>query len=77
MIMIRLIKTVKARYINGVIEPMEILEIPDGAEISITINATLSLPEELKDGDWRRWRGVLVGTAALQNHERVHRAEAS
>ncbi|MFC1718493.1 antitoxin family protein [Candidatus Poribacteria bacterium] len=70
-------KTIKARYRNGVIEPMEILEIPDGAEISVTINTTLPLSKEMKDGDWRRWRGVLTGTGALQKHEREHRVENS
>jgi len=41
-----LTKTIKARYKNGVIEPMEALEIPDGAEITVTIDVASALSEE-------------------------------
>ena len=39
-------KTIKARYRNGVIEPMEALDIPDGTEINVTIDVATTLPEE-------------------------------
>ena len=29
----------------------------------------------LKRGDWRRWRGLLKETSALQDHEREHDEE--
>lgn len=73
--MIGLIKTIKGKYRNGVIEPMEILEIPDGVEVTVIIDTTSLPSEEMKAEDWRRWRGVLTGTSALQNHEREHRQE--
>jgi predicted DNA-binding antitoxin AbrB/MazE fold protein len=72
--MIRLIKTIKARYKNGVIEPVETLEIPDDTEITVTIDITSFLPDKIEE-DWRRWRGMLAGTSALRNHEREHREE--
>ena len=68
-------KTIRARYRDGVIEPMEMLDIPDGTELSVTIETAPPLPEETKEGDWQRWRGILKGTSALQDHEREHREE--
>lgn len=68
-------KTIRARYRNGVIEPMEMLDIPDGTELSVTIETALPLPEETKEGDRQRWRRILKGTSALQDHEREHREE--
>ena len=42
-------KTIKAKYKNGIIEPLEIIEIKDGTEINIMIfeNQVL-MPEEEK-----------------------------
>ncbi len=41
-------KIVKAKYKNGVIEPMKSLEIPDDTEITITVNMPSVLSEEEK-----------------------------
>jgi len=42
-----LIKTIKARYRNGLIEPLEEIDLSDGDEITITLEEVSSpLPEE-------------------------------
>jgi predicted DNA-binding antitoxin AbrB/MazE fold protein len=38
-----MLKTIKARYRNGLIEPLEEIEITEGAEITITVSE-LSIP---------------------------------
>ena len=46
-----MLKTIKARYRNGVIEPLEEINLADGAEITITlrdISPPLSEEERLK-----------------------------
>lgn len=45
-------KVVKARYKNGVIEPIESLEIPDDTEITITVNIPSLLSKEER---WNRF----------------------
>jgi len=54
-------KTIKARYKNGIIEPLETIEIKDGTEINIMIfenQALMSEEEKLKRflssaGSWK------------------------
>ena len=41
-----MLKTIKARYRNGVIEPLEKMDIEDGADITITVSEP--------DHHWRR-----------------------
>lgn len=42
-----MLKTIKARYRNGVIEPLEEIDLADGAEITITLDyVSPSLSEE-------------------------------
>jgi len=72
-----LMKTIKATYRNGLIEPMEALEIPNGTELNVTIETTSPLLGRVGEEDWQRWRGILKGTSALQDHEREHREEAN
>lgn len=37
-----MIKTIKAKYTNGALKPLERLDLEEGQEVSITINATES-----------------------------------
>ncbi len=37
-----MLKIIKARYRNGVIEPLEKLDLADGAEITVTLEDALS-----------------------------------
>jgi len=56
-----MLKTIKARYKNGIIEPLEKIELIDGSEINITIDenhALMSEEETLKRflssaGSWK------------------------
>ena len=44
-----MLKTIRARYRNGVIEPLEDVELKDGMEINVTIDSRPSMSEEEKD----------------------------
>ena len=66
-------KAIKAKYKDGVIIPLEKLDMPDGIEISIIINNLKS--EKARNQDWQKLRGILKGTKALQDHEQEHREE--
>jgi predicted DNA-binding antitoxin AbrB/MazE fold protein len=56
-----MLKTIKARYKNGIIKPLEKIELIDGSEINITIDenhALMSEEEKLKRflssaGSWK------------------------
>jgi len=48
-----LLKTIKARYRNGVIEPLEKIDIAEEAEIIVTIDVPASMSEE------ERWKKFL------------------
>ena len=49
-------RTIRARFSQGVIEPLEKVEIPEGKEITITISETLAKEliheEEQRDKEW-------------------------
>lgn len=51
-------KTIKARYHNGLIEPLENIDLTDGAEITVTIDAVSELSEEERQ---RRFRAAAGG----------------
>jgi predicted DNA-binding antitoxin AbrB/MazE fold protein len=69
---IKLVKTIKAKYKNGIIQPLEVLDIPDDIELTVTINI---MTKKSKDNDWQKLRGILKGTTALQDHEKEHKEE--
>jgi hypothetical protein len=54
------------------IEPMEKLEILDGTEITVTIDTGSIALSKVEDSNWWKWRGILKGTSALQEHEQEH-----
>lgn len=70
-----MLKTIKAKYRNGILELMEKLEIPNDIEITITIDANLIMPDDSKDKNWWKWQGILKGTSALKEHEQEHKKE--
>ena len=49
-------RTIRARFLHGVIEPLEKVEIPEGKEITVTIFETLTKEfiheEEQRDREW-------------------------
>jgi len=67
-----LVKTIKAKYKDGIIKPLEVLDIPDDIELTVTINI---MSKKSKDNDWQKLRGILKGTTALQDHEQEHKEE--
>ena len=48
-----MLKTIKARYRNGVIEPLEEIDIAEETEITVTIDVPASISEE------ERWKKFL------------------
>ena len=68
-------KTIKARYKDGIIKPLEILDIPDDSEITITIKIPKISSKKSENDDWQKFRGILEGTNALQDHEREKQEE--
>ena len=61
-----MLKTIKARYRNGLIEPLEEIEITEGAEITITV----SEPPIRKDGldrSFGGWKGLIDADEFLKN----------
>lgn len=55
-------KTIKARYENGVLKPLEPLELKEGEEVQVRIE--ISLRERLKD---------LIGILGRSNEEELER----
>jgi len=53
-----LIKTIKARYRNGVIEPLEEIDIENETEILVTIDVPMTISEEEK---WNRFLSAAGG----------------
>lgn len=51
-----MLRTIRARFSHGVIEPLEKVEMPEGKEITITISETLTKEfiheEEQRDRAW-------------------------
>ncbi len=61
-------RTIRARFKGGVIEPLERIELPDGAEVTVTVATEPS--EEDVDAFRRaagKWRGKLDAEELLRN----------
>jgi len=54
-----LLKTIKARYKNGVIEPLEKIDIEDGAEIAITVSEPAAAGAEGIKKSFGGWKGLI------------------
>jgi predicted DNA-binding antitoxin AbrB/MazE fold protein len=63
----RLLKTVKAVYRNGVIEPLEEMELPDGAEIAITIAEHKRNIHDGLDKSFGGWKGLIDAEKFLKD----------
>jgi len=53
----------------------EQIGLEEGAELAIAVEGQDLVIRKVVGGSWRRWRGVLKGTNALQAHEQEHREE--
>ena len=49
--------------------------LEEGTELAIEIAGQDLIMRKVPSGSWRRWRGVLKGTNALEELEREHREE--
>ena len=63
----RLLKTVKAVYKNGVIEPLEEIELPDGAEITITVSEDKRAAHDGLDRSFGGWIGLIDAEKFLED----------
>lgn len=61
-------RTIKARFSNGVIEPLEKIEIPEGKEVTVTI---AEIPEEEKvdalDATFGAWKDTVDCDELIKN----------
>lgn len=58
-----MLKTIRARYRNGLIEPLEEIDLADGAEIDITVDIRPSMCREEREERFLssagRWRDIV------------------
>lgn len=58
-----MLKTIKARYRNGVIEPLEEIDLADGTEINITIDSRQTMSQEERERRFLssagRWKDIV------------------
>lgn len=59
-------KTIKAKYINGMIEPLEKIDITDGTEIIITVTG-LPLIKDGLDKSFGGWKDLLEPDEFIKN----------
>ena len=61
-------KTIKARFRKGKFEPLEVVDLPDGREVTLTI---VEAPAVLDFSAFRRaagaWKGTLDADALIDN----------
>jgi len=62
-----LIKTIKARYRNGVIEPLEDIDIEDGTEITITVSEPIADAAEGIKRSFGGWKGLIDADQFLKD----------
>jgi predicted DNA-binding antitoxin AbrB/MazE fold protein len=62
-----LLKTVKAVYKNGVIEPLEEIELPEGAEITITVSGDKRIAHDGLDRSFGGWKGLIDAEKFLRD----------
>ncbi|MDQ1317734.1 MAG: hypothetical protein QG588_1387, partial [Candidatus Poribacteria bacterium] len=61
-----MLKTIKARYRNGLIEPLEKININEGMEITITISEP-PIREDGLDRSFGGWKGLIDAEEFLKN----------
>ena len=53
----------------------EQIGLTEGTDLAISVENQDLIMRKVSIGSWRRWRGVLKGSGALQEHEQEHREE--
>ncbi len=62
-----MLKTIKARYRNGVIEPLEKMDIEEGAEITITVSEPVTTAAEGIKKSFGGWKGLIDADQFLKD----------
>jgi len=65
-----MVKTIRARFSKGVIEPLEKIEVADGREITVTIMELPLAPSEKKEGleaTAGGWKGLINAEELKRN----------
>jgi predicted DNA-binding antitoxin AbrB/MazE fold protein len=62
-----LLKTVKAMYKNGVVEPLEKIEFPEGAEITITVSEDKRAAHDGLDKSFGGWKCLIDAERFLRD----------
>jgi len=62
-----MLKTIKARYRNGLIEPLEKINLVEGSEIDITFSEPPDLSEDGLDSSFGGWKGLINAEEFLRN----------
>ena len=62
-----MIRTIRARYRNGVIEPLEDIDIEDGTEITITVSEPIAGAAERIKRSFGGWKGLIDADQFLRD----------
>lgn len=62
-----LLKTIRARYRNGLTEPLENIDLADGAEITITVSEPVDSSENGLSRSFGGWKGLIDAEEFLRN----------
>jgi predicted DNA-binding antitoxin AbrB/MazE fold protein len=60
-------KTIRARYRNGLIEPLENIDFAEGAEITITVSEPADSSEDGLSRSFGGWKGLIDAEEFLRN----------
>jgi predicted DNA-binding antitoxin AbrB/MazE fold protein len=60
-------RTIKAKFSEGIIKPLEKLEIEEGKEIMVTIKEKTSRVKDAFERSAGKWKGTIDAEALIQN----------
>ena len=60
-------KTIRARYRDGLIEPLESIDLDDGTEITITVSELADSSEDGLSKSFGGWSGLIDAEEFLKN----------
>ncbi len=62
-----MLKAIRARYRNGLIEPLEEIDLADGTEITITVSESPGLSEDGLNRSFGGWKGLIDAEEFLRD----------
>ena len=60
-------RTIKARFSEGMIEPLEKLEMEEGKEFLVTIKEKIIRPKDAFERSAGKWKGTIDAEALIEN----------